>query len=384
MKIVQVSPYDYEYPGGVNRHIFSLGENLTRMGHEVKYILPSSRPQKPPHNGDITFVGRPIPIHASGSIVRSPVSPWIFYTDSGNLCGALEEEKFDIVHMHEPLFPPLTTACLRYSRATNIGTFHASRSRSWGYWFWRPWLNQWTPKLDGRIAVSQPAQDFIGRYFPGDYTIIPNGIDLERFDTYTEPFEEYMDGKINILFVGRLERRKGFRYLLEAYRKVKKDNPNIRLIVVGPINKMRLHYKFLTKTYSLKDVIYVDYVSNEDLSRFYHTADIFCAPSTGRESFGIVLLEAMAARKPVLATNIDGYASVLCQDVDGLMVPPKNITALAETLKVLIDDKQLRESLGKRGREKAERHSWDKVSRSVMDYYEQVIDQSKYGKTGDL
>ncbi len=381
MRIVQVSPYDYAHPSGVNRHMFSLGENFERMGNEVKYILPTSRPKEASHhNGNITFIGKPIPIHASGSIVRSPVSPWILYTDFYNLCEMLEEGKFDIVHLHEPLFPPLTTACLRYSRATNIGTFHASRTRSWGYWFWRLWLNQWTPKLDGRIAVSKPAQDFISRYFPGDYNIIPNGIDIERFDTYTEPFEEYMDGKINILFVGRLERRKGFRYLLEAYRRLKADNPDIRLIVVGPINKLRLHYKFLTRSYNLKDVIYVDYVSDQDLSRFYHTADIFCSPATGWESFGIVLLEAMAASKPVLATNIPGYAGVLSQDVDGMMVPPKNITALVEALDLLIRDKSLRESLGKRGREKAENHSWDKVARNVMDYYEQVIDQSKYGK----
>jgi phosphatidylinositol alpha-mannosyltransferase len=381
MKIVQVSPYDYVYPSGVNRHLFSLGEHLTRMGHEVEYILPSSRPKDGSQNGKVTFIGRPIPIHASGSIVRSPVSPWILYSDFYNLCEKLEEGKFDIVHMHEPLFPPLTTACLRYSRATNIGTFHASRSRSWGYWFWRPWLNQWTPKLDGRIAVSKPAQDFISHYFPGDYTIIPNGIDLERFDTYTEPFEEYMDGKINILFVGRLERRKGFRYLLEAYRHLKRENPNIRLIVVGPINKMRLHYKFLTRGYSLKDVVYVDYVSNEDLSRFYHTADIFCAPSTGRESFGIVLLEAMAAYKPVVATNISGYASVICREVDGLLVSPKDIKTLAGALDLLIHDKSLRETLGRNGRRKAEQHNWDKVACRVMDYYEQVIEQSKYRGT---
>ena len=381
MKIVQVSPYDYVYPSGVNRHLFSLGENLTRMGHEVKYILPSSRPKDGSQNGNVTFIGRPIPIHASGSIVRSPISPWIFYSDFYNLCEKLEEGKFDIVHMHEPLFPPLTTACLRYSRATNIGTFHASRSRSWGYWFWKPWLNQWTPKLDGRIAVSKPAQDFISRYFPGDYTIIPNGIDLERFDTYTEPFEEYMDGKINILFVGRLERRKGFRYLLEAYRHLKRENPDIRLIVVGPINKMRLHYKFLTRGYNLKDVVYVDYVSNEDLSRFYHTADIFCAPSTGRESFGIVLLEAMAAYKPVVATNISGYASVISKEVDGLLVSPKDIKTLAGALDLLIHDKSLRETLGKNGRQKAEQHNWDKVACEVMDYYEQVIEQSKYRVT---
>lgn len=375
MKIVQVSPYDYAHPGGVNHHIFNLGEHLTRMGHQVKYILPHSRPQDGPHNDYMYFIGRPIPIHASGSIVRSPVSPRIFFSE--RLCQILETEKFDIVHMHEPLFPPLTTACLRYSRSTNIGTFHAHRARSWGYWFWRPWLNQWTPKLDGRIAVSKPASEFISHYFPGEYRIIPNGIDLDRFDTYTEPFEELRDGKVNILFVGRLERRKGFRYLLEAYRYLKRENPEIRLIVVGPVNKMRLHYKFLTRGYNLKDVVFVGYASPQDLPRYYHTADIFCAPATGRESFGIVLLEAMAASKPVVATNIPGYAGVVSRDVDGLLVAPKDVRTLIGALDLLIKDKRLREELGRNGRQKAEQYSWDKVALRVMDYYEEVIDKSR-------
>ncbi|MFO8009584.1 MAG: glycosyltransferase family 4 protein [Dehalococcoidia bacterium] len=375
MKIVQVSPYDYAHPSGVNHHLFALGENFTRMGHEVKYILPTSRPDEAPKDGNIYFVGRPIEIHASGSIVRAPVSPRIWF--SSRICQILESEKFDIVHMHEPLFPPLTTVCLRYSRSTNIGTFHASRPTSWGYWFWRRWLNQWTPKLDGRIAVSKPALDFISQYFPGEYTIIPNGINLEKFDKVTEPFEEFKDGKINILFVGRLERRKGFRYLLEAYRHLKQENQDIRLIVVGPVNKMRLHYKFLTRGYSLKDVVYVGYASNEDLIRYYHTADIFCAPSTGWESFGIILLEAMAAYKPVVATNISGYAGVVSRDVDGILVPPKDIKGLIGALDLLIKDDKLREYLGRNGRQKAEQYTWDKVAQSVMGYYEQVLEKSR-------
>ena len=371
MKIVQVSPYDYMHPSGVNHHIFSLGEHLTRMGHEVKYILPCSRPRKPSENGNIAFIGRPIPLHVSGSIVRCPVSPLLLFSD--RICQILELEKFDIVHLHEPLFPPLTTACLRYSRSTNIGTFHASRPWSWGYWLWRPVLNRWVLKLDGRIAVSQPALDFISRYFPGDYTIIPNGIDLKRFATPAKPIEEFRDGKVNILFVGRLEKRKGFGYLLKAYRYVKRENPNTRLIVVGPPGWLRWKYELLVARYNLKDVVFVGYVSAEDLPRYYHTADIFCAPATGNESFGIVLLEAMAASKPIVASNIGGYASVISQDVDGLLVNPKDIKTLAGALDLLIKDKALRERLGAHGRLKVEEYTWDKVARRVMDYYEKVL-----------
>ncbi|MBT9161111.1 MAG: glycosyltransferase family 4 protein [Dehalococcoidia bacterium] len=371
MKIVQVSPYDYMHPGGVNQHIFSLGEHLTRMGHEVKYILPSSRSKEHPKSGNIVFIGRPIPIHASGSIVRCPVSPYLLFSD--RICETLELEKFDIVHLHEPLFPPLTTACLRYSCSTNIGTFHAYRPGSWGYWFGRRVLNHWVSKLNGRIAVSQPALDFISRYFPGDYTIIPNGIELERFATPAKPIEEFRDGKINILFVGRLEKRKGFGHLLQAFRYVKKENPNTRLIVVGPPGWSRWKYELLVRMYQLEDVVFVGYVSAEDLPRYYHTADVFCAPATGSESFGIVLLEAMAASKPIVASNIGGYASVISRDIDGLLVNPRDAKTLAGALDLLINDQPLRERLGAHGRLKAEEYGWDKIAHRVMDYYERVI-----------
>lgn len=376
MKIVQVSPYDYMHPGGVNQHIFSLGEMFTRMGHEVKYILPCSRPKEPPQNDNIIFIGRPFPIPASGSTVRSPVSPRLLFSD--RVCETLELEKFDIIHLHEPLFPPLTTACLRYSTSVNIGTFHASRPRSWGYWLWRPLLNQWVTKLDGRIAVSQPALDFISRYFPGEYTIIPNGIDLDRFATQSQPIEEFCDGKLNILFVGRLEKRKGFGYLLDAYRYVKRENPNTRLIVVGPPGWSQWKYELLVKRHNIADVVFVGYASPEDLPRYYSTADIFCAPATGSESFGIVLLEAMAASKPIVASNIGGYASVIDRDVDGLLVNPKDIKTLAGALDLLVNDRALRERLAAHGRLKAENFTWAKVARRVMDYYESVLEQRRH------
>jgi len=374
MKIVLVSPYDYAYPSGVNHHIFALGKNFTRMGHEVHYILPSSHPEKRPEEENVTFIGRPIPIHASGSISRSPISPRVFF--SHRICDILERGKFDIVHLHEPLFPPLTTACLRYSHSVNIGTFHAYRTRSWGYWFWRPWLNRWTPKLDGRIAVSPSARDFISHYFPGEYAIIPNGIDLPRFATPVKPIEEFKDGKINILFVGRLEKRKGFRYLFDAYRQIKASNPNTRLIVVGSPGWAHWKFRALVKVHRLKDVIFAGYVSPGELPRYYQTADIFCAPATGFESFGIVLLEAMAASRAIVASNIGGYASVVTQNVDGLLVKPKDSKAIAEAIDLLIKDPSLRNRLGANGRAKAEEYSWDKVSMKVMNYYEEVLGKS--------
>ena len=371
MKILLVSPYDYVYPSGVNHHVMRLGENFSRMGHEVKFVFPSSRPNDPPKNNNIIFLGRPIPIHASGSIARSPVSPRLFF--SNHICEFLEREKFDIVHLHEPLFPPLTTAFLRYSRSINIGTFHATRKRSWGYKLWRPVLNMWFPKLDGKIAVSKPAKDFISHYFPGDYTVIPNGIDFERFSAPAPVIEEFKDGKVNILFVGRLEKRKGFGCLLKAYREIKRKNPNVRLLVVGPTGWLRWRYQLVVKCYRLKDVIFAGYVPYKELLRYYHTADIFCAPAKGWESFGIVLLEAMAASKPIVASNIEGYAGIVTRDVDGLLVKPGDAKALANALTLLIEDKSLRERMGAQGRLKAENYRWEHIAQRVMEYYQRFM-----------
>lgn len=375
MKILLVSPYDYNYPGGVNHHVLRLEENFTRMGHEVKLVFPASGHKTPPRE-NITFIGRPIPIHASGSIVRSPVSPSLFF--SKKIEEFLEREKFDIVHLHEPLFPPLTTGFLRKSRAVNIGTFHASRSRSWGYWFWKPLLRTWFARLDGKIAVSAAARDFISHYFPDNYTIIPNGVDTAFFSDIP-PIEEFRDGKVNILFVGRLEKRKGFRYLMEAYRLVKRENPQIRLLVVGPTGLSRRKYELLVRRYRLEDVVFAGYVPFEELLRYYHTADIFCSPATGNESFGMVLLEAMAASKPVIASNISGYAGLVQNGVEGLLVKPKDVKMLAGALDLLIKDKQLRESLGKAGRLKAEQYRWEHIAERVLAFYEEVL-QAKGSK----
>lgn len=376
MKILLVSPYDYSYPSGVNHHILKLGENFIRMGHEVKFVFPTSRPQIPPEE-NINFIGQPTPVHASGSIARSPVSPKLFFSRRINEC--LDREKFDIVHLHEPLFPSLTTGFLDRSPTVNIGTFHATRSRSWGYRLWRPLLKRWFARLDGKIAVSKAALDFISHYFPGDYTIIPNGVEAGFFSDVS-PIEKFRDGKVNILFVGRLEKRKGLHYLLEAYRWVKRKNPQVRLLVVGPAGSALREYELWVKRNGLEDVIFSGHVPFEELLRYYHTADIFCSPATENESFGIVLLEAMAASKPVVASDIPGYANLVGNGVQGLLVRPRDVKMLAETLDLLIKDRGLRERLGMSGRQKAEQHRWERIAERVMAFYESVLQAEKRPK----
>ncbi|MEE9583490.1 MAG: glycosyltransferase family 4 protein [Dehalococcoidales bacterium] len=373
MKIALVSPYDFAYPGGVVNHILALDNQFTRMGHEVRIIAPASKAV--PTIGDRFIpLGRPRSIPASGSICRITISVRL----ASRIKEVLAREKFDIIHLHEPFVPMLCTAVLRFSDTANVGTFHAYGG-SPGYNFGWPistlMLRRRRRKLTGKIAVSKPARDFAARHVPGYYTIIPNGVDLEHFSPDATPIERFCDGKVNILFVGRLEKRKGLGHLLKAYRQVKAEVPNSRLIVVGPGTRLHKKYEKHVRHHRLEDVVFAGYTSYDELPRYYKTADIFCTPATGGESFGIVLLEAMAVGTPVVATNIEGYAGVMTQGKEGLLVPPKDDKELARALLSLISDEPLRQQMGARGMVTAQEYDWRKVSRRVFEYYIRILSE---------
>jgi len=378
VKIALVSPYDFAHPGGVILHIAYLERYFTKMGHEVKVIAPASRAI--PDFGDRFIpIGRPRPIPSSGSIARVTVSLWL----APRIRAVLEQEKFDIIHFHEPLMPMLCTSVLRLSHTANVGTFHASHGKP-GYNFARPigkWiLRRWFRNLDGKIAVSKPAVEYARENFPGYYNIIPNGVDVEHFSPDVSPIEEFDDGKLNILFVSRLEKRKGLNYLLQAFKQVKETLPNCRLIVVGPGTRLRRRYERYVARSGLEDVVFVGLVSYDELPRYYKTADVFCAPAIGSESFGIILLEAMAMGKPIVASNIEGYASVVSHGVDGLLVPPADKDQLAQALIALLNDKALRQEMGARGRIKALEHSWERIARMVFAYYVRILREPPWNK----
>jgi phosphatidylinositol alpha-mannosyltransferase len=372
MKIALVSPYDFSYPGGVVHHISSLEYYFTRMGHTVKIIAPASKPVTG-YGDRFIPIGTPRPIPSSGSIARITIS----FTLTNKVKKVLEREKFDIVHLHEPLCPTLCTTVLRMSKSVNIGTFHATESRP-SYRWTKPFMvnglyKKWFNRLNGRIAVSKPAANFIHKHFPSTYDIIPNGIELDHFSPDVAPLPEYQDGKINLLFVGRLEKRKGLEYLLKSYTLIKPDYPDCRLIVVGPGTRTRKKYEKEVIEMGLGDVIFAGNVDYDVLPRYYKTADIFIAPATGHESFGIILLEAMATGKPVIASNISGYASVIADGVEGILVPPKQEVPLAQAISKLIKDPNLRSTMGQAGLIKASGFGWEKVSRKVMDFYTRIL-----------
>ena len=369
MKIGIVSPYAYPRPGGANSYIREQYEQLRALGHEVR-IITAPWGDDPPAQ-DVIQIGQALAVPYNGSIGRITLSLRLEYLVER----MLKREAFDVIHHHEPLVPFLSMQILDSAKCPNVATFHAFGGFSLSYWLGRPIGQHYMRKLAARIAVSSAARHFVSQYFPGDYRIIPNGVDV-GFYAQARPFPEYRDGKVNILFVGRLEPRKGAMYLLRAYAKLKQHRPDTRLIVCnwGPqLGNLR---RFVREN-GLRDVLFAGRVSDTDKARFYRTADIFCAPSTGQESFGIVLLEAMAAGRAVVASDIHGYKKVVQRNVTGLLVEPKDPDALCRAMSQLIDDPAMRERLGQAGALRAREFDWEHVARQLVEVYEDVV-----GRTG--
>jgi phosphatidylinositol alpha-mannosyltransferase len=283
----------------------------------------------------------------------------------------MRHEKFDVVHLHEPLIPVLPYLVLLNSRAVNVATFHAFRSSSPWYTAFKPYMTYMMSRLDARIAVSGPARDFVSQYFHGPYDIVPNGIDVQRFRD-VEPFPWAGDGIPRILFVGRFtEPRKGFKYLLRAMPYVHQQFPRARLVVVG--GGKRDQFEGLMERYGVRNVQFIGLVSPADLPRYYASCDLFCAPSTSGESFGIVLLEAMAAGRPVVAGDIPGYRSVMTNGKEGLLAPPKDPMALSLAIVRLLADAALRRQMGTSGQETASRYAWPEIAARVLGVYERAM-----------
>jgi phosphatidylinositol alpha-mannosyltransferase len=372
MKIALVSPYDFAVPGGANNHICHLADHFARLGHDARIIAPASRKDNLGRDGLIIIGECPIGLPAGGSVAHITLS----LTLGPKVERVLASEGFDVVHLHEPFVPLLPFQFLRRSKVTTVATFHAAKDegRRW-YAYFRPAISVWWNKIQGKIAVSPAAARLISRYFPDHYEIIPNGVKYDRFASPVPPFAEYKDGKLNILFLGRLEKRKGLPYLLQAYAQVKARMPNTRLLIVGPDGGMRQACDGFVQKERLKDVVFTGYVSDKDLPRCYKTADVFCAPNTGNESFGIILLEAMAAGTPVIASDIEGFAYVVGHQADGMLVPRCDTNALADALLQLLSDPDRRQEMGRMGQIKAQSFDWFHVSQQILSFYERTAEK---------
>jgi phosphatidylinositol alpha-mannosyltransferase len=359
-----VCPYDWSVSGGVQTHVNTLAAHFRGWGHEVTVFAPASKPDAI-SEGECVVIGKPRNFRASGSIQRITFS-W----KSSKVRAALGEGDFDIVHLHEPLMPLLPYYFLRHSEAVNIGTFHAARdkgNRLYGYS--RPITRRWFRKLDGKIAVSTAAVSLVSRYFAGYFNVIPNGIDYDWWSSERPRRPEFNDGKKTILFVGRPEKRKGLKYALRAFVELKARRDDIRLVVVGAGDFRR--YERAMR--DVGDVVFRSHVPYEELPTYHASADVFCAPNTGNESQGYVLMEAMAAGLPTVASNIEGFAGVITDGVDGLLAKPKDSTALAAEIERVLDSDALAAQLSAEGRARAATYDWEKVARRVLSYYERLL-----------
>jgi phosphatidylinositol alpha-mannosyltransferase len=366
MKIGIVTPYAYPLPGGVNDHVGSLYRVLRSRGHDVRIITSSHGLQKA-SEGDIIRVGKGFSVPFNGSMGTITLSP----TYLAQMRTILERECFDVLHYHEPFVPFLSLVTLTLSTSVNVGTFHAFGGLSISYEFGKRMLGHYAGKLHGRIAVSPAARHFISRYFPGEYKIVPNGVEPGRYQRAV-PIARYRDGVPNILFVGRMEPRKGLIHLLRAFRKLQRDGVRARLLLVGTGPGEREARRYVL-TRQLDDVEFLGRVSEAQKAQLFKTADIYVSPATGRESFGIVLLEAMSAGAPIICSDIHGYRGVVRRERDGILVEPGNADALATSIRRLIDDPALRAQLSRAGEERAQLFTWERVGQAVEEYYGFVI-----------
>jgi phosphatidylinositol alpha-mannosyltransferase len=367
VKIALVSPYDTAHPGGVFEHIAHLRAEFNRSGHDVTVLAPRGRKGGLEVRDGFYGIGRTVPIPANGSTVRVTFDVTLYNA----VKTLLRREQFDVIHLHEPLIPVLPYLVLLNSRSANVATFHAFRSSSPWYTAFKPYMTYMMSRLDARIAVSEPARDFVSQYFQGPYDIIPNGIDIHRFRDVS-PFPWAGDGVPRILFVGRFnEPRKGFKYLLRAMPLIHQQFPRARLVVVGGGKPDAFQGQI--ERYGVHNVDFVGLASPTELPRYYASCDLFCAPSTSGESFGIVLLEAMAAGRPVVAGDIAGYRSVMSQGREGLLVPPKDAQALALALVRLLADRPLQQSMAANGAETVSHYAWPEIAARVLATYARAM-----------
>lgn len=374
MKIGLVSFHTFSQPGGVQRHIFGLFKEFRKRGIETKIIVPR-RNRRENYGSDVILMGTSFPLNFSGSQADFNINFNPFDIDK-----ILKKEKFDILHFHNFGFPSVFQLLISpyASNTLNILTFHANVKGSEFLKRFPFFLNvaekiiQW--KIHGIIGVAQLDLEPFKRY-KGPKIVIPNGIDLRQFNPQCQVkegssvIEKFSDGKINILFLGRIEERKGLTYLLQAYQILEKKFSNIRLLIVGE-GPLKSDLENWVRSNKLKNVFFEGEASENKIHSYYASSDIFCSPAIFGESFGMVLLEAMACGKPVVAFSNDGYKDFLKDKKAGFLVPPKNYKALAEKLEILVKNPILRKKMGKWGIEEAKEYSWTNICDKILNFYQ--------------
>jgi len=363
LRIAIVAPYDLSAPGGVNTQIRAQARALTALGHRAIVCGPSSALLQ---DGEIALGGI-----TSITVGGTASGLGLDARSIRQIRRLFETVPFDIVHVHEPLTPLTPWMAVGFSPAPVVGTFHVHREQGHRlYAAARPWLSRIARRLAARIAVSDPARRTVSRYFPDSYEIVPNGIELDRFDAPLPlPVGLPAPGPM-VLTVGRLEPRKGVQHLLRAMVLVRARVPGAHLVVVGD-GPDRAALERAARDASVP-VHFVGRVPDATLPAYYQAADIVCAPALGGESFGIVLLEAMACGKPLVASAIEGYTALTGDSGLVAFVPPGESNGIASALIALLEDRERRASIGRASRRFADAYDWRRIARRLEAIYERV------------
>jgi len=366
MKVGLISFHSFLQPGGVKRHVLGLYKEFKKRGIKVKIIVPRRSPEEK-YGKDVIIMGTSISLPAVGT-----QGDFCIYFNPFALSSFLKKERFDVLHFHNVGFPS-TIQVLERSNALNILTFHANLEKSNIIKIFpqiRDFANkiaEW--KIDGIIGVNPLNLRFF-RKFNGPKKVIPNGIDLEEFNPKVPRLKKFSDGKINILFLGRIEERKGLIYLLKAFKILSRSHSNLRLIVVGE-GPLKDDYQKWVENNKLENVVFEKAIREKEVPSYYRTCDIYCSPAIYGESFGIVLIEAMALGVPVVAFANTGYRIVLEKGKGKrFLVKPRDYKTLAKKLEILIKSKKLRKEMGDWGLKEARKYSWPKIADQILAFYE--------------
>ncbi len=369
MKIGMVCPYSFDEPGGVQAHIIDVAQHFINKGHDVRVIGPCS--PETPVPSFVVKGGKSLPIPYNGSVARLSLGPAV----DQKIAQFIDEGHFDILHIHEPNSPSFSMRALKLAQGPIVATYHASSSGSMLLKAAAPMLRPLLEKVRGGIAVSEMARRWQVQQLGTDPVLIPNGVDTSLFVAARSEEEPTNAGVVRVVFLGRIdEPRKGLQLLLEALRIDRNRNnrsgtePELTVDVIGsgtPIDA--------------PGVTYHGKVSDEEKARLLGKADIYVAPNTGGESFGIVLVEAMAAGCAVIASDIEAFKAVCNADSDtpaGLLFRSGDSENLQQALRRAANDPALRHRLTHAGRTRAEQFDWDHVATSIMRVYETVADGS--------
>jgi phosphatidylinositol alpha-mannosyltransferase len=377
LRILQVSDAYYPFPGGVSEHMHHLSLALRERGHLVKILTGSYGEDDKNYNGDVIRVGKVILTSPKLRIfnltqLTLSFSPTL-HLQVRNL---LRKHSFHIVHTHGPLAVNLPHLALHYSRSVNVATFHTAFIGFNFHKIGRIFFYKSSKKIYLAIGVSEVALRPLIEVYSMPYRIIPNGIDLKRFNPGVKPIEELVRLKgMRILFLGRMEPRKGLPLLIEALKHLKKEIPDLWLIV-GGTGPLENEYKRLAQRILGERAIFLGYIPREKVPSLYRSVHLYTSPAVGGETFGIVLLEAMASGIPVVASNIPGYRTILRDGVNGLLAEVDDPMAYAKILKMALINSELRERLIEEGLETARDHSWERIAEEVEDAYFEAMERA--------